>query len=52
LKLLVPELNHITSLDCESCQLGKYHRISYPDRVNKTANNLFVLVHLDVGVLV
>jgi len=48
LKLLVPEVNHITSLDCQLCQLGKHHRMSYAERVNKRANNLFTLVHLDV----
>lgn len=26
LKKLVPSLNHLSSLECESCQLGKYHR--------------------------
>ena len=25
LKLLVLELNHVTSLDCESCPVGKHH---------------------------
>ena len=32
LKLLVLELNHDMSLDCESCQLA-HHRMPYPDWV-------------------
>jgi len=30
LKILVPESSQTESLKCESCQLGKRHRISYP----------------------
>jgi len=48
LKFSVPESNHVTSLDCESCQLGTHHHVSYPNRVNKKANNPFVLIHSDV----
>jgi len=48
LKLLVPSLGSLSSLDCESCQLGKHHRVSYPSRVNNRVGQLFDLVHSDV----
>lgn len=35
-------------LECESCQLGKHHRVSYPSQLNKVSLCLFQLVHLDV----
>ena len=48
LKLLVPSLGHVSSLECESCQLGKHHRLSYPNRVNKKVDKPFDLVHSNV----
>ena len=36
------------SLDCESCQFEKHHRLSYSPRVNKRASAPFELVHSDV----
>ena len=47
-KLLILELNHVLSLDSESYQLGESHHMSYPDRVNKNANNIFALVHPNI----
>ena len=48
LKLFVPSLGHVSSLDCESCQLGKHHRVPYPSRVNKRVDKPFDLVYSDV----
>ena len=45
---LVPKLNNIMFLDCESYQLGKYHYMPYLGRVNKIADNPFALVHLHI----
>jgi len=35
----------VSSLDCESYQLGKHHYMSYTLRVDKSVNGLFYLVH-------
>lgn len=48
LKKLVPSLHHLESLNCESCQFGKHHHVSYPPRVNKRSAHHFDLVHSDV----
>ena len=36
------------SLDCESCQFAKHHRLNYSPIVNKRASAPFELVHSDV----
>ncbi|XP_062101169.1 protein disulfide isomerase-like 5-2 isoform X1 [Humulus lupulus] len=48
LKSLCPQYSKVSSLDCESCQFAKYHRVSLSSRVNKRASVLFELVHSDV----
>ena len=48
LKKLCPQFSNLLSLDCESCQFAKHHRLSYSPRVNKRASGPFELVHLDV----
>ena len=48
LKKLCPQFSSLLSLDYESCQFAKHHHLSYSPRVNKRANVLFELVHLDV----
>ncbi|KAK2410134.1 putative mitochondrial protein [Trifolium repens] len=48
LQQLVPKLSKLSSLHCESCQLGKHTRSHFPDRVNKRASSPFALVHSDV----
>ncbi|RDX92612.1 hypothetical protein CR513_25227, partial [Mucuna pruriens] len=35
LKLMVPSLNKLSTLECESCQLGKHVRSIFPNQVNK-----------------
>ena len=48
LKKLCPQFSSMSSLDCESCQFAKHHRLSSSPRVNKRANAPFELVHSDV----
>ena len=48
LKKLCPQYSKVSSLDCESCQLAKHHRVSLRPRVNKHASVPFELVHYDV----
>ena len=48
LKKLCPQFSSLLSLDCESCQFAKHHRLSYSPRVNKRASAPFELVHSDV----
>ncbi|KAL0446502.1 UNVERIFIED_CONTAM: Retrovirus-related Pol polyprotein from transposon TNT 1-94 [Sesamum latifolium] len=35
-------------LDCESCELGKHHRASFPPRIDKRSSSPFTLVHSDI----
>ena len=42
------QFSSLLSLDCESCQFAKHHRLSYSFRVNKRASAPFELVHSDV----
>ncbi|RVW25085.1 Retrovirus-related Pol polyprotein from transposon RE2 [Vitis vinifera] len=39
---------HLCPLACESCQLGKHTRVSFPKRLNNRAKSPFELVHTDV----
>ena len=48
LKKLCPRFSSLLSLDCESCQFAKHHRLIYSSRVNKRASPPFELVHSDV----
>ena len=48
LKKSCPQFSSLLSLDCESCQFAKHHRLSYSPRANKRASAPFELVHSDV----
>ena len=48
LKKLCSQFSSLASLDCESCQFAKYHRLSSHPRVNKRASAPFALVHSNV----
>ena len=48
LKKLCPQFSSLSSLDCESCQFAKHHRLSSHPRVNKQASAPFELVYSDV----
>ncbi|RVX06403.1 Retrovirus-related Pol polyprotein from transposon RE1 [Vitis vinifera] len=45
---MVPHFSTLSSLPCESCQLGKHTRVSFPKRLNNRAQSHFELVHTDV----
>ena len=48
LKKLYPQFSNLLSLDCESCQFAKHHRLPSSPRVNKGASTPFELVYSDV----
>ncbi|RVW85983.1 Retrovirus-related Pol polyprotein from transposon RE1 [Vitis vinifera] len=45
---MVPSFSSLSSLACESCQLGKHTRVSFPKRLNNRAKSPFQLVHTNV----
>ena len=45
---MVPRFSTLSSLACESCQLGKHTRVSFPKRLNNLTKSPFELVHTDV----
>ncbi|WJZ94583.1 hypothetical protein VitviT2T_013425 [Vitis vinifera] len=47
---MVPRFSSLSSLACESCQLGKHTCISFPKRLNNRAKSPFELVHTDNGI--
>ena len=44
---MVPRFSTLSSLACESCQLGKHTRASFPKRLNNRTKSPFELVHTD-----
>ncbi|RDX96421.1 hypothetical protein CR513_20926, partial [Mucuna pruriens] len=48
LKLMVPSLNKLSTLECESYQVGKHVRSTFPNQVNKRYNFPFSIVHSDI----
>ena len=44
---VVPDVSSIFSLEYESCELGKYHRATYPSQVT-SSRSPFELAHSDV----
>ena len=48
LKKLYPQFSSLSSLNCESCQYVKLHRVHLSPRVNKRVSAPFELVHLDI----
>ena len=48
LKKLYPQFSTLTSLNCESCQYVKLHRVHLSSRVNTRASAPFELVHSNV----
>jgi len=45
---LVPALSKLSHLVCESCQLGKHSRTSFPRSVTRGALSPFVVVHSNI----
>ena len=48
LKKLYPHISSLSSLNCESCQYAKLHRVHLSPKVNRRASTPFELVHYDV----
>ena len=48
LKNSCPQFSSLSSLDCESCQFSKHHRLPSSSKVNNRASAPFELVHSDV----
>jgi len=48
LKQLYRQFSSISTLDCESCQFAKHHRVFSGLRVNKWVSSSFELVHSDI----
>ncbi|RVX09440.1 Retrovirus-related Pol polyprotein from transposon RE2 [Vitis vinifera] len=45
---MVSRFSSLSLLACESCQLGKHTRVSFPKRLNNQAKSPFELVHTNV----
>ena len=45
---LVPHFSSLSSLECESCQLGKHTLVLFPKRLDPRTKSPFELVHTDV----
>jgi len=45
---VVPIDSSVSTLGCESCELGKHHCATYQSRVNNRSSSAFELVHSDV----
>ena len=43
LRFVVPIESSVSSLDCQSCELGKHHRATFQSRVNNHSNSAFEL---------
>ena len=48
LKKLYPQFSSLSSLNCESYQYAKLHRVHLSHRVDKRASAPFEVVHFDV----
>ena len=47
-RIMVPRFFSLSSIECESCQLGKHTRVPFPRRLNQQTKSPFELVHTDV----
>ena len=45
---LVPHFSSLSSLECESCQLGKHTHVLFPKHLDPQTKSPFELVHTDV----
>ena len=48
LQKMVPSLSSLSTLDCESCQLGKHTRATFSRSTEGHAKSIFSLVHSDI----
>ena len=47
-RIMVPRFSSLSSIECESCQLGKHTRVPFPKCLDQRAKAPFKLVHTDV----
>ena len=45
---MVPHFSSLSSLECESCQLGKHTHVLFPKRLDPRTKSHFELIHTDV----
>ena len=45
---MVPRFSSLSSIECESCQLGKHTRVSFPKRLEQRTKSHFELVYTDI----
>ena len=48
LQKMVPHFSSLSSIECESCQLGKHTRVSFPKHLDHRTKSPFELVHIDI----
>ncbi|XP_042482658.1 uncharacterized protein LOC122063069 [Macadamia integrifolia] len=48
LQLFFSSFKSVPRFECEACELGKHHRVSFPSRFVSRSPSLFSLVHSDV----
>ena len=48
LQKIVPRFSSLSSIECKSCQLGKYTRVLFPKRLDQQTKFPFELVHTDI----
>ena len=46
-RIIAPRFSSLSSIECESCQLGKHTRVSFPRRLDQQTKSPFELVHTD-----
>ena len=47
-RVMVPRFSSLSSIECESCQLGKHSRVSFPKRLDQRTKSPFELIHTDI----
>ena len=45
---MVSRFSSLSSLECETCQLGKYTRVLFPKHLESQTKSPFEFVHIDV----
>ena len=47
-RITVPRFSSLSSIECESCQLGKHTRVPFHRRLDQRTKSPFELIHTDV----
>ena len=45
---MVPHFSSMSSIECESCQLGKHTRVPFPKRLKQRTKSSFKLIHTNI----